>query len=163
MSHRVIQFDSIISSQTEASNLKNEIKDYLVSKGFDLHDNQVNDGENSDGEITLAVHTDHNKATEANVFFDWLKSFANNNQAEYDTGGNVVTDGFEQMRINIHDCQHLASPSEKEFLQDIRGHYTELSQSEVETMFADYEYGALSSNHDCENGNHVEFDLRPEA
>lgn len=142
MSHTVIQVDSKVSSSTEASRLKNKIKDYLVDQGFDLHDNAVNDGSDMNGTITLRVMTDHNVTTQANIFFDWLKQFCKNNKSK-----------FKEARLRIHDCQHFASPSEEEFKQDIRGHYPSISKEELDSFLSNHDYQQISSNHQCETGN----------
>lgn len=112
MSHTVIQMDSKVSSSTKASNLKTQIKDYLLDQGFDLHDNQVNDGSDLEDTPTLRVKTDHNNTTEANIFFDWLEQFSQDNKAEYDKDNNVEIEGFTRFRLTVHDCKHLAGLQE---------------------------------------------------
>lgn len=107
MSHRVIQADSKVSSKTKADSLKTEIKDKLGSEDFDLHNKEVNDGEDLDGNPTLAVKTDHNNDTEANNFFDWLWMYAQDHQVEYNDDDEVDKDGFTRFRIQVHDCKHL--------------------------------------------------------
>lgn len=112
MSHRVIQADSKVTSAAKADSLQTEIENKIADQNYDLNDKNVNDGENLDGEYTLAVTTDHNNNTEANKFYDLVWSWAQNNKAEYGSDGSVKTEGFEQFRIQIHDCKHLDGYSE---------------------------------------------------
>lgn len=107
MSHRVIQVDSKVTSTGKADSLQQEIKDELDKQGFDLHNREVNDGTTLNGVATLSVKTDHNNSTEANNFYDWLWSWAQNNQATYNTDGSVSEEGLESFRIQVHDCNHL--------------------------------------------------------
>jgi hypothetical protein len=107
MSHRVIQVDSKVSSAAKADSLQKEVQTELDNQGYDLNNHEVNDGENLEGEYTLAIKTDHNNSTEANKFYDYLYTWAQNNQAIYNDDGSVRDDGFEQFRIQVHDCKHL--------------------------------------------------------
>jgi len=107
MSHRVIQADSKVSSAAEAENLQTEILNKIGNQNYDLHRKEVNDGENLEGEYTLAITTDHNNNTEANKFYDLLWSWAQNNKAEYDNEDNIKKEGFKYFRLQIHDCKHL--------------------------------------------------------
>ena len=112
MSHRIIQVDSKVSSKTRADSLKTKISDYLDAENYSLHSREVNDGENLDGDATLAVKTDHNDSSEANKFYDWLYNMAQNNRVEYDSENNKVTEGFTRFRIQIHDCKHIQGLNE---------------------------------------------------
>lgn len=96
MSHRVIQFDSIAVDESTADQLQTDIQEKLDKEAYNLHDRNVNDGSNLQGDATLAVKTDHDKDTEANSFFDWLKSWTKTHESV-----------FESARLRIHDCQHL--------------------------------------------------------
>jgi len=107
MSHRVIQVDSKVSSKTKADALQQEIKRKLDSESYGLHNREVNDGEDLEGNATLSVKTDHNNSTEANKFYNWLWTWAQNNQATYSSDGSVDTDGLTRFRIQVHDCKHL--------------------------------------------------------
>jgi len=107
MSHRVIQVDSKVTSNAKADSLQKDIVNELDTQSYNLHDRQVNDGETLDGVATLAIKTDHNNSTEANGFYDYLWTWAQNNQAIYNDDGSVRDEGFEQFRIQIHDCKHL--------------------------------------------------------
>lgn len=107
MSHTVIQMDSVVSDSSTADQLQNDIRSKLDNKAYELHERQVNDGENLEGEATLRVKTEHDSASEANSFFDWLKSWSTTNQGEVDSEGNVSRNGLLRFRLNIHDCKHL--------------------------------------------------------
>lgn len=112
MSHRVIQADSVVSSESKAAALKTEIKSKLDQASYELNNREVNDGSNLQGEVTLAVKTQHSNSTESNDFYNWLWSFGQNNQASYNQDGEVTSDGFERFRIQVHDCKHLAGLEE---------------------------------------------------
>jgi len=107
MSHRVIQVDSKVSSKKRADSLQQEVKRKLDSESYGLHNREVNDGEDLEGNATLSVKTDHNNSTEANKFYDWLWNWAQNNQATYNSDGSVSSDGLTRFRIQVHDCKHL--------------------------------------------------------
>jgi len=107
MSHRVIQVDSKVSSESQADHLQQDVKGKLDSKGYDLHNREVNDGSNLEGTATLSVKTDHNNDSEANNFYDWLWSWAQTNQATFEPDGSVDSEGFTRFRIQVHDCKHL--------------------------------------------------------
>ena len=62
------------------------------------HDAQVNDGQNEDGDPTLAVSADFRTATDANEFHDWLKQYIS-----------VRRNDFVSARTRIHDCYHAAN------------------------------------------------------
>jgi len=112
MSHRVIQFDSKVSSKSKADSMQADIQNRLDNEQYDLHSREVNDGEDLDGNATLAVKTNHNDSSEANNFYDWLWSYAQNSQVEYDSDGNVTSEGFTRVRIQVHDCKHLQGLNE---------------------------------------------------
>jgi len=107
MSHRVIQVDSKVSSKTKADSLQQEIKRKLDSESYGLHNREVNDGEDLEGNATLSVKTDHNNSTEANSFYSWLWTWAQNNQVTYSSDGSVSSNGLTRFRIQVHDCKHL--------------------------------------------------------
>jgi len=107
MSHRVLQFDSDVSSSSKADALQTKIKQELDTASYDLHERNVNDGSRIDGTATLAAKTDHDVDSEANKFFDWLWNFAQNNKASYNKDGTLSSEGFTRARIQVHDCQHL--------------------------------------------------------
>lgn len=107
MSHRVIQVDSKVTSKSQADSLQQEVINKLNSKSYDFHNREVNDGSDLEGNATLSVKTDHNNDTEANNFYDWLWNWAQTNQATYKTDGSVDTEGFQMLRIQVHDCKHL--------------------------------------------------------
>jgi hypothetical protein len=112
MSHRVLQFDSDVSSSSKADALQTKIKQELDTALYDLHERNVNDGSRIDGTATLAVKTDHNVDSEANKFFDWLWNFAQNNKASYNKDGTLSSEGFTRVRVQVHDCQHLEGLNE---------------------------------------------------
>lgn len=62
-----------------------------------IHDRQVNDGQNEEGNPTLGVSVDFNNATDANDFHDWLKQYITDRSAD-----------FSQARTRVHDCYHAA-------------------------------------------------------
>jgi len=99
MSHRVVQFDSIVSDEQKADDLQSSVIAHLNSKSYDVHSRAVNDGQTMDGEDTLGVNIDFNVATEANTFYDWLWQLAQDNKDS--------SSGFKQARIQVHDCKHL--------------------------------------------------------
>jgi hypothetical protein len=107
MSHRVIQVDSKVSSKKRADSLQQEVKRKLDSESYGLHNREVNDGEDLEGNATLSVKTDHNNSTEANSFYSWLWDWAQNNQASYNSDDSVESDGLTRFRIQVHDCKHL--------------------------------------------------------
>jgi len=107
MSHRVIQVDSKVSSKKRADSLQQEVKRKLDSESYGLHNREVNDGEDLEGNATLSVKTDHNNDTEANSFYSWLWTWAQNNQVTYNSDGSVSSDGLTRFRIQVHDCKHL--------------------------------------------------------
>lgn len=96
MTHRVIQFNSTVVDASTADDLQSEIQSHIDGESYDIHDSQINDGTNPDGDPTLAIKTDHNVDSEANAFFDWIKYLVKNNESD-----------FESARLRIHDCQHL--------------------------------------------------------
>jgi len=106
MSHRVIQFQAKVTSKSKAGSLKNEIESKLDSKGYDLYERSVVDGEDIDGNATLSVTTKHNVTEEANGFSTWLKSWMDTNQASFNSDGTVNTDGLMWARHKVHDCWH---------------------------------------------------------
>ena len=106
MSHRVIQFQAKVSSAEKASTLKDEIQSKLNSKGYDLYESSVVDGQDMDGKATVSATTKHNVTDEANNFSTWLKSWMDTNKAQYNSDGSINTDGFVWVRHKVHDCWH---------------------------------------------------------
>jgi len=100
MSHRVIQFQTKVSSKSKTSELKQKIENRLDNKEFNLFERSVVDGEDMDGIPTLSVTTEHNVSEEANQFSTWLKQLAEDNKA------NSNSEGFNWLRHKVHDCWH---------------------------------------------------------
>lgn len=107
MSHRVIQFQSKITSSNKASSLRNDIESKLSNKNFDLYEKSVADGQDMEGNATLACTTKHNVTTEADSFSSWLKSWMDSNQASFNSDGSVSAEGICWVRHKVHDCWHL--------------------------------------------------------
>jgi len=61
MSHRVLQFDSDVSSSSKADALQTKIKQELDTASYDLHERNVNDGSRKDGTDPLAGKTEHKR------------------------------------------------------------------------------------------------------
>lgn len=166
MSHRVIQVDSKVSSESQADHLQKDVQSKLDSKGYDLHTREVNDGVDLKNQATLGIKTDHNNSTEANGFYSWLWNWAQTNQATFDTNGNIETEGFTRFRIQVHDCKHLTLLDESEFIDKIVDRYEDpetgesISRSEVVNLVESYEYVAPDYHEPCEIGNADKFDLR---
>jgi len=162
MSHRVIQVDSKVSSKNQADHLQEDIENKLDFKGYDLHTREVNDGSDIEGNPTLAVKTDHNNDSQANEFYNWLWNWAQSNQATYNTDGSVDTQGFEMLRIQVHDCKHLESKTEREsdLHEKIVNSYPELTFEDVENMFLEHNFEGTDFGKSCEIGNANKFDLR---
>lgn len=107
MSHRVIQFQAKITDSSKASSLKSEIENKLDSKNYDLYERSVADGQDMNGNATLACTTKHNVTEEADQFSTWLKSWMDTNQASFNQDGSVSTHGISWVRHKVHDCWHL--------------------------------------------------------
>jgi len=101
MAHRVVQLDSDVVDSTTADDMQTSIKNHLNSKDYDIHKRAVNDGVNLEGTPTLGVHVDFAIVTDANSFFDWLKSYVQTN-----------SDSFDRARLRIHDCMHAADKND---------------------------------------------------
>lgn len=106
MSHRVIQFQTKVTSQSQADSLKTELNNKLDQKNYDLVERDVADGQDIDGYTTLTVTTEHNLTTEGKDFGIWLKNWSDTNKAQYNQNGSVSTDGICWMRYKSHDCWH---------------------------------------------------------
>jgi len=76
---------------------KTEIQNKLDSAGYDLHDSQVNDGKNLDGDLTLGLNIRFNVATECTDFYSWLTGYLSDNKSE-----------FSDLRIRVHECYHAS-------------------------------------------------------
>jgi hypothetical protein len=120
MSHRVIQSQFKLTSKSKASELKSEVESKLDSKGYDLYESSVVDGEDMEGNATLSVTTKHNITEEANQFSSWLKSWMDTNQASFNTGGTVESDGISWARHKVHDCWHNVNKDEPCEVQDYK-------------------------------------------
>ena len=107
MSHRVIQFQAKVTSSSKASSLKNDVESKLSNKNYNLYERSVADGQDMDGNATLASTTKHNVTSEADEFSSWLKSWMDTNQASFNQGGTVNTEGITWVRHKVHDCWHL--------------------------------------------------------
>jgi len=107
MSHRVIQFQAKVTSASKASSLKNDIESKLNNKNYDLYEQSLADGQDMNGNATLACTTKHNVTTEADQFSSWLKSWMDTNQASFNQDGTVNTEGIVWVRHKVHDCWHL--------------------------------------------------------
>jgi len=154
MSHRVIQFDSKVVDFTTADAMQDDIKNELdnataiENSSYDLHTREVNDGEDLDGNATLAIKTDHNDDTGANKFFDWIRNYVKSNSRNFDSA-----------RLRIHDCQHLESITQKEddLHNRIVNSYPDLDQEMVDQMFTGYEFSGVDLDKGCEIGNSWEL------
>ena len=93
--HRVVNMTSVGIDAALIIAYKNEIRQKLTE--YSLHDSQVNDGQNEDGDPTLAVNTDFNTVSEANEFHDWLKQYVTEHREH-----------FQRARTRVHDCYHAA-------------------------------------------------------
>lgn len=89
--HRVLNLVSVCLADT--TTLKEDIRNKLTT--YNLHEHQVNDGINEEGESTLAINADFNSATDANEFHDWLKTYIMQNKTS-----------FKNARTRVHDCFH---------------------------------------------------------
>lgn len=114
MSHRVIQFQAKLTSKSKASELKKELEDKVGSEGYDLYEKaSIADGEDMEGNATLACTTKHNVTTEADDFSSWLKSWTDTNQASFNQDGTVSTEGITWVRHKVHDCWHLVQDKQE--------------------------------------------------
>jgi hypothetical protein len=120
MSHRVIQFQAKVTSESKAGSLKNDIESKLNNKGYDLYEQSVADGQGMDGNATVACTTKHNLTSEADEFSSWLKSWMDTNQASFNQDGTVNTEGITWVRHKVHDCYHLVNKDEPCEVQDYK-------------------------------------------
>ena len=96
--HRVINMTSEGTDATKIANHKTEIRNMINVYTDNLHSSEVNDGENEQGNPTLAVNADFNNATKANTFNNELKTYIQNNSTD-----------FTKARIRVHDCFHASN------------------------------------------------------
>lgn len=93
--HRVVNMTSVGIDAALIATYKNEIRQKLTE--YSLYDSQVNDGQNDEGEPTLAVSVDFRTVSDANAFHDWLKVFISDRRND-----------FRSVRTRVHDCYHAA-------------------------------------------------------
>ena len=93
--HRVVNMTSVGVDAAQIEVYKEEIRQKLTE--YNLSDSQVNDGQNEDGDPTLAVNIDFNVASEANAFHGWLKQYVTDRREQ-----------FKSVRTRVHDCYHAA-------------------------------------------------------
>lgn len=113
MSHRVIQFQAKVTSESKASSLKQDIQQKMDRRGDDLYEKSLADGQDMDGNATLACTTKHNVSTEADEFSSWLKNWMDSNQASFNQDGSVNTHGITWVRHKVHDCWHLVQDKDE--------------------------------------------------
>ena len=94
--HRVVNMTSVGVDAAQIETMKQDIRQELVENGY--HEAQVNDGENEEGDPTLAVSVDFNSATRANEFHDWLRAYITDRREQ-----------FKSVRTRVHDCYHAAN------------------------------------------------------
>lgn len=96
--HRVVNMTSIGNNADVISNHKSAISAKLDNYNQDnIHDRQINDGQNMEGKPTLGINIDFNSATDANNFHDWLRQYVTNNSSD-----------FVSARTRVHDCFHAS-------------------------------------------------------
>ena len=93
--HRVVNMTSVGVDAAQIETMKLEIRQKLTE--YNIYDAQVNDGQNEEGDPTLAVNADFNLASEANDFHDWLKAYITDRREQ-----------FKSARTRVHDCYHAA-------------------------------------------------------
>lgn len=106
MSHRVAKFQAVATSKTKAEGLKSEINSKLDSKGYDLFDRSVSDGENMKGQATVGFSLEFNKSSECDSFGNWIKSWMETNKASASEDGSIDSPGFVSVEYFPHDCYH---------------------------------------------------------
>ena len=94
--HRVVNMTSVGVDAAQIEGYKNEIREKLIE--YSLYDSQVNDGQNEDGDPTLAVSADFSTVSDANDFHDWLRAYIQGKQYQ-----------FKSARTRVHDCYHAAN------------------------------------------------------
>lgn len=93
--HRVVNMTSVGVDAVQIETMKLEIRQKLTE--YNIYDAQVNDGQNEDGNPTLAVNADFRTVSDANAFHDWLKQYVSDRR-----------DDFVSVRTRVHDCYHAA-------------------------------------------------------
>ena len=93
--HRVVNMTSVGVDAAQIETMKLEIRQKLTE--YNVYDAQVNDGQNEEGDPTLAVNADFNLASEANDLHDWLKAYITDRREQ-----------FKSARTRVHDCYHAA-------------------------------------------------------
>lgn len=94
--HRVVNMTSVGINSGIIAGYKEEIRQKLTE--YSTYDAQVNDGQNEDGNPTLAVSADFRFASNANAFHDWLKVYITDRREQ-----------FKSARTRVHDCYHAAN------------------------------------------------------
>jgi hypothetical protein len=93
--HRVVNMTSVGVDPAGIEGYKEEIRQKLTE--YNTYDAQVNDGQNEEGNPTLAVNADFRTVSDANAFHDWLKQYVSDRR-----------DDFVSVRTRVHDCYHAA-------------------------------------------------------
>ena len=93
--HRVVNMTSVGIDPDVIESYKEEIRQKLTE--YSTYDAQVNDGQNEDGDSTLAVNADFRTVSDANAFHDWLKQYISDHREQ-----------FKSARTRVHDCYHAA-------------------------------------------------------
>lgn len=75
---------------------------------YDIYDARANDGQNEEGNPTLAVSADFRTVSDANEFHDWLKTFLSSRRED-----------FVSARTRVHDCYHAAGQNRPCELGDV--------------------------------------------
>lgn len=108
MTHTVVRLQGEkISSELAANELKTDIENELENRGYDTRDVAINDGTNTEGDVTLRVNIDFVKPSEANSFYSYLKRFVEANEVVDDED-----EGFVEAHLDIHECMHLEGVDE---------------------------------------------------
>ena len=106
--HRVVNMTSVGVDAAQIEIMKLEIRQKLSE--YNTYDAQVNDGQNEDGDPTLAVSADFRTVSEANAFHDWLKAYLTERR-----------DDFVSARTRVHDCYHAADENRPCEIGDVWG------------------------------------------
>jgi len=93
--HRVVNMTSVGVDAAQIETMKLEIRQKLAE--YSTYDAQVNDGQNEEGNPTLAVSADFRTVSDANNFHDWLKVYISSRRTD-----------FVSARTRVHDCYHAA-------------------------------------------------------
>lgn len=104
--HRVVNMTSVGIDPGILAGYKEEIRQKLSE--YNTYGAQVNDGQDEDGDPTLAVNADFRTATDANQFHDWLKTYITDRREQ-----------FKSARTRVHDCYHAAGENRPCQLGDV--------------------------------------------